>query len=58
MLWDDGGSFLLKSYYSALAQFKALKKRFDKDSGLKSKYTETKCNSLKKDLDKVYVIPI
>ena len=37
-----------------LAQFTTHEKRLDKDSGLKSKYTET----LKEDIAKGYIIPV
>ena len=36
------GSFLPKNYYAALAQFKVLEKRLDKESDFRSKYNEEK----------------
>ena len=53
-LWAYDSSFLPKNYYSAQAHIRTLEKRLDKDSVLKSKYTET----IKEDLEKGYVIPV
>ena len=64
-LWTDDSSSLLKNYYSALAQFKTIEKRLEKDSGLKSKYTEIKMRTSIKVISirlkhtiRSYVLPV
>ena len=53
MLWIDSNVSLPNNYYSSLAQFKTLERRFSKDPELRERYAET----IREDIRKAMSLP-
>ena len=54
MLWAENNLTLPDNYFSSLAQLKSLEKRFERDSDLQKRYSET----IKVDLEKGYIVHV